>query len=235
MASSSQALPQNPDDVAVDYIEYWALYRAILAANWEETQIFFNQNPAAIRSPINNYLETALHVAAKAGNASFMEKLVALLLGDNEVEALGPRDAFGNTPLHFAARHGNIEVAHILVRRNSNLLYLPNNDGWFPIHFAAANCSISKDPFLYFLSLTRDDEYGQPNPYAGPTGATILVTLILTKVYGTYSSQSLYYGGLGYHCTMNPDLYVYVLCYDFTCLVKFSILKIINSIPGINY
>nr|GME15177.1 ankyrin repeat-containing protein At5g02620-like [Ipomoea batatas] len=162
-------------------------------AKWEETQIFFNQDAAAIQSPLNNYLETALHVGAKVGNASFMEKLVALLLlgegegeGDNEleeVEALGPRDANGNTPLHIAARQGNIEVADILVRRNSNLLYLHNNDH-FPIHFAALNFIKSKDAFLYFLGHTN--EYGQPNPYEGPTGANILTNLIHHKFYGTY-------------------------------------------------
>ncbi|XP_031094320.1 ankyrin repeat-containing protein NPR4-like [Ipomoea triloba] len=62
-ASSQVALPQQP---AVDYSKYRPLYRAILAANWEDAEIFFNQNPAAIRSPLNEaYLETALHVGAK--------------------------------------------------------------------------------------------------------------------------------------------------------------------------
>nr|GLL45503.1 uncharacterized protein LOC109168306 [Ipomoea trifida] len=183
-ASSQVALPQQP---AVDYSKYRPLYRAILAANWEDALIFFNQNPTAIQSPLNSFLDTALHVAAKVGNASFMVKLVALILsGDNEevVEALSPRNDIGNTPLHFAALHGNIEVADILVRRNSNLLYLHNNYGWFPIHCAAINNRKSKDAFLYFLSHTRDDEYGQPNPYAGPTGATILINLIHHKFYG---------------------------------------------------
>nr|GMD85906.1 ankyrin repeat-containing protein NPR4-like [Ipomoea batatas] len=185
VGTSQEALPQQ---APVDYSKYRPLYRAILAANWEDAEIFFSQNPGAIRSPINNYLETALHVGAKVGNASFMEKLVALLLsGDNEevVEALSPRNGIGNTPLHIAARQGNIEVADILVRRNSNLLYLHNNQDWFPIHFAAGNGRKSKDAFLYFLSHTRDDEYGQTNPYAGPTGVSILTNLIVQhKFYG---------------------------------------------------
>nr|GMD92779.1 ankyrin repeat-containing protein NPR4-like [Ipomoea batatas] len=194
-ASSQVPLPQQPAvAVAVDYSKYRPLYSAILAANWEEAEIFFNQDPAATLSPLNEvYLETALHAAAKAGNASFMEKLVELVLlgeGDNEqVEALDPRDINGETPLHYAAWHGYIEVADILVRRNSNLLYLHNNRGLFPIHFAA-----SKDAFLYFLSHTRDDEYGQPNPYAGPTGANILTNLIHHKFYDAYP-RSVYFSG----------------------------------------
>ncbi|XP_019172852.1 PREDICTED: uncharacterized protein LOC109168289 [Ipomoea nil] len=63
-ASSQVALPQQPP-VAVDYSKYRPLNRAILAANWEEAQIFFNQHPAAIQSPLNSHLETALHIAAK--------------------------------------------------------------------------------------------------------------------------------------------------------------------------
>nr|GLL45499.1 uncharacterized protein LOC109168169 [Ipomoea trifida] len=180
MAAPSQTLAQNP----VDYSKYWPLYRAILAANWEEAQILFNQNPAAIRSPLVSNLDTALHVAAKAGNASFMKKLAALLM-DHE---LGPRNISGNTPLHTAARYGNIEVAQILIRRNYNLLYLHSNKGAFPIHYAIRDHRKSKENFLYFLGVTRDDEYGQPNPYAGPTGVSILVDLIISKSYGTYSS-----------------------------------------------
>ncbi|XP_031115576.1 ankyrin repeat-containing protein NPR4-like isoform X2 [Ipomoea triloba] len=202
VGTSQEALPQQAP-VAVDYSKYRPLYRAILAANWEDALIFFNQDPAAIQSPLNCGLGTALHVAAKVGNASFMEKLVALLLlGDiNEevVEALSPRNRIGNTPLHIAAWHGNIEVADILVRRNSNLLYLHNNYDWFPIHSAAMNSRKSKDAFLYFLSHTRDDEYGQPNPYAGPTGVSILVNLIHHKFYDLALLLARRYPDLGRH------------------------------------
>ncbi|XP_019169894.1 PREDICTED: uncharacterized protein LOC109165539 [Ipomoea nil] len=175
MASSSQALPhQNPD-----FSSYRPLYRSMLAKDWEEALRFFNQYPLAIRTPLNQYLETALHVAAKAGNAFFMEKLVALLW-DHE---LGPRDVHGLTPLHIAARQGNIEVARILVRRNSNLLYLYDNKGFFPIHYAVTSSRGSKDVFLYFFGVTRDDAYPLPNPYAGPTGVSIVVYLIGQKFY----------------------------------------------------
>ncbi|XP_031115590.1 ankyrin repeat-containing protein ITN1-like isoform X4 [Ipomoea triloba] len=208
VGTSQEALPQQAP-VAVDYSKYRPLYRAILAANWEDALIFFNQDPAAIQSPLNCGLGTALHVAAKVGNASFMEKLVALLLlGDiNEevVEALSPRNRIGNTPLHIAAWHGNIEVADILVRRNSNLLYLHNNYDWFPIHSAAMNSRKSKDAFLYFLSHTRDDEYGQPNPYAGPTGVSILVNLIHHKFYDLALLLARRYPDLGRHNRLGND------------------------------
>ncbi|XP_019169932.1 PREDICTED: uncharacterized protein LOC109165561 [Ipomoea nil] len=192
--------------VAVDYSKYRPLYRAILAANWDEAQIFFNLDPAAIQSPLNGYLDTALHVGAKAGNASFMENLVALLLEDEEVEAIGPRDNDGNTPLHLAAMNGNIEVAHILVRRNSNLLYLHNNYGVFPIQSAAMNNRKSKDAFLYFLRLTRDDEYGHPNPYAGPTGVKILVNLIEYKFYDLALELVVRYPNLAHHQSLASNV-----------------------------
>nr|GLL46217.1 uncharacterized protein LOC109168169 [Ipomoea trifida] len=206
MASSSRSVPQNPDDVEVDFSKYRSLYRAILAGNWDEAQIVFNQEVATIQSPLVNSKETALHVAAKAGNVSFMENLVALLFQDEGVNALAPRDAFGSTPLHIAARYGNIEVAKILVLKSSTLLYLPQNDGLFPIHSAASNLSKSKEAFLYFLSVTQDDEHGQPNPYAGPSGVSILVTLIEYKFYDLALQLVVKYPHLGGHARFTHNM-----------------------------
>nr|GME05799.1 ankyrin repeat-containing protein NPR4-like [Ipomoea batatas] len=131
-----------------------------------------------------------------------MEKLAALFM---DLE-LGPRDASGYTPLHIAARNVNIEVAKILVRRNYNLLYLHSDIGVFPIHCAIRDHPKSKEAFLYFLGHTRDDEYGQPNPYAGPTGVSILVNLIMTKFYDLALQLVVRYPDLGHHKRLGNDV-----------------------------
>nr|GMC90570.1 ankyrin repeat-containing protein At5g02620-like [Ipomoea batatas] len=192
MAAPSPALPcERPY-----FSRSLPLYRAIVAANWEEAEIFFNQNPSAIQSPLNYNLDTSLHVAAKAGNASFAEKLVAVMPD----EGLRRKDVCGQTPLHVAAWHGNVEVAEILVRRDYNLLYVHTQDGLFPIHFAARNHRKSKEAFLYFFRLTKDDEYGQPNPYeCGPIGVSILVNLIGSKFYDLALELIKMYPDLGRH------------------------------------
>ncbi|XP_019169883.1 PREDICTED: uncharacterized protein LOC109165530 [Ipomoea nil] len=133
-----------------------------------------------------------------------MEKLVAML-GDDE-PLIGLKDVSGKTPLHVAASQGNVEVADILVRRNSNLLYLHNNHGLFPIHYAARNRRKSKDAFLYFFSLTKADENGHPNPYAGSTGAAILANLIELKFYDVGLMLVKMYPDLGRHKILNWEI-----------------------------
>ncbi|XP_031128590.1 ankyrin repeat-containing protein NPR4-like [Ipomoea triloba] len=115
-------------------------------------------------------------------------------------EGLRRKDVSGQTPLHVAAWHGNVEVAEILVRRDYNLLYVHTQDGLFPIHFAARNHRKSKDAFLYFFRLTKDDEYGQPNPYeCSPIGVSILVNLIGSKFYDLALKLVKKYPDLGRH------------------------------------
>nr|GMC73580.1 ankyrin repeat-containing protein NPR4-like isoform X3 [Ipomoea batatas] len=155
------------------------LYRAAAEGNWEEAEKFLSQHSHdAIHAPLNYRSETALHLAAKAGAASMAKKLVEMLSADN---ILRLRTHKGLTALHVAAKFGNTEVAEILVGYNHNLLYQSCDKGLFPIHYAACNTRNSKDVFLYFSAQTKDD--AQPNPYAGQSGATILVNLITSKFY----------------------------------------------------
>lgn len=152
-----------------------ALYRASVQGNWDEAERFLNQHNDAIQAPLNCNLDTALHVAAKVGDAVFAREVV-IRLGD-EAKALGLRNrSDGLTPLHLAAQYGNVEVAKILVGNNPNLLFYTCNKGLLPIHYAACNTRNSKDVFLYFSGVTRHDL--QPNPYEGQRGATLVVSLI---------------------------------------------------------
>ena len=81
---------------------------------------------------------TPLHVAAgkgnfyDSGNTSLWTILVEKV---NDVE---PRDGYGNTPLHYAAMFGNLEICQKIIG-NIKDAHLKNEDEKTPLHFAAEN------------------------------------------------------------------------------------------------
>nr|GMD92769.1 ankyrin repeat-containing protein NPR4-like isoform X3 [Ipomoea batatas] len=184
---------------------YLTLHRATVHGKWEEAQKFLEDNNHAIQAPIGIHKNTALHDAAKAGHKDFMEKAVEMM-GDNntnskEVGVVKNRD--GLTALHIAAQFGNKEVGEILVGKNPNLLYQRCNRGLLPIHYAAFNTRRSPEVFRYFRGVTKEDP--KVDPYAGPTGATILVNLIKSKFYVVAMDLANEYPNLARHRTLDNE------------------------------
>jgi ankyrin repeat protein len=60
--------------------------------------------------------ESALHLAVKSGN----EKIVNFVLNDLRIPT-NVRDAFGRTPLHWAAQQGNTPIAEALLLAHANI------------------------------------------------------------------------------------------------------------------
>nr|GMD85914.1 ankyrin repeat-containing protein NPR4-like isoform X3 [Ipomoea batatas] len=165
-------------------------------------------HPSSCRGKDDGDLEadTALHVAARRHvSFSFAEKLVAELPADDNDEALFLKNRKGLAPLHLAARYGNLEVAKILVQKNSKLLYNTSAADLFPIHYAAQNTLNSVEVYRYFLGVTKDNEDGEANPYEGPSGATILVNLIKSKFYVVAKELVDKYPELTRHQTLDKE------------------------------
>lgn len=160
-----------------DYSCYLPLYRASLSGDWEIAEAFLKREKEASRAQINSLLQTALHVAVGVKNEKgkhFVERLVATM----EIEDLAIRDSLGDTPLHNAARFGNLDAAEILVTRNPYLPHIACFDGLYPIHHAAEYGYVSVDVFAYFLRVTTD-----PAPYTGLNGVRLLNRLIHSDLY----------------------------------------------------
>nr|GMD92759.1 ankyrin repeat-containing protein NPR4-like isoform X3 [Ipomoea batatas]GME17850.1 ankyrin repeat-containing protein NPR4-like isoform X3 [Ipomoea batatas] len=186
------------------FSNYMTLHRATVHGKWEEAQKFLEYNNLAIQAPISFRKNTTLHDAAKAGNKDFMEKVVAMMGDNNEVVGV-VKNRDGLTALHIAARFGNKEVGEILVGKNPNLLYERCKRGLLPIHYAACNTLRKPEVFSYFLSVTKNDEDPEVDPYAGPTGATILVNLIKSKFYVMAWKLAHEYPDLARHRTLNNE------------------------------
>nr|GMD92772.1 ankyrin repeat-containing protein NPR4-like [Ipomoea batatas] len=157
-----------------DFSIYLPLYKASVQGDWGKAETFLEEHNDAIQARLNCESETALHVAAKAGHASFAARLVALL----PAEALGLKTRKdGLAPLHLAALYGNIEVAIILLLRDPTLNSHTSDQGILPIHYAASNTRNSNQVYLYFFRLQTPLT---PDVVHLPT---LLVYLIISKFY----------------------------------------------------
>ncbi|KAI3839849.1 hypothetical protein MKW98_010154 [Papaver atlanticum] len=111
-----------------------------------------------------DWKRTALHVAAAAGHAKFVEELVQLMQSD----ALELRETNnGETALHLAAIAGHTKVAKAMLQKNPNLTQLRNVNGWTPL--LSAIYSSSKQPkemIEYLCSVTIDGD-SINNPLVG--------------------------------------------------------------------
>ncbi|KAF5942846.1 hypothetical protein HYC85_020488, partial [Camellia sinensis] len=131
--------------------------------DWDSAKRFFDQDPDALTAHFTYIKETALHVAIKSGRSiEFVEKLVDLV----PPEALALRTIYGETALYCAAKHGNTEVAVILVEKHPTS-YIGNHENWLPLHTAASNGY--KDTLLYILSVTKEDD-PVSKPFADASG-----------------------------------------------------------------
>jgi hypothetical protein len=90
----------------------------------------FAQNHAADTSQT---LDTAIHNAAGQGDTA---KVAALLRGNSAL--ISGKDAYGETPLHWAALSGQKEVVQLLLDNKADV-NAKDNDGITPLHDALLN------------------------------------------------------------------------------------------------
>ena len=86
--------------------------------------------------PLELYI---LHGAARYGYCQYIQDT---FLTRARINLTNSR---GNTPLHVAVEYGNSKDVSVLIRHNAQ--FIANNDGWTPLHFAAA----SADPQLIIV------------------------------------------------------------------------------------
>ncbi|KAM7513547.1 hypothetical protein LguiA_003130 [Lonicera macranthoides] len=118
-----------------DLTQYARLYKDAVNGHWKLVEEFFDEHEDALSAKITKSSETVLHIAVGAGQKAvhFVEKFV----GKMHKEALSSQDSQGDTALGVAAITGNTKAARILVKKETDLLYIKDNEGRLPVHLAA--------------------------------------------------------------------------------------------------
>ncbi|XP_058225338.1 uncharacterized protein LOC131334379 [Rhododendron vialii] len=153
---------------------YGSLYKATIEGDWEAADKFLEKEPNAVTARITFGSETPLIVAVKVKVASrmrFAEKLVERMSPDD----LALSDHKGRTALHRAAGAGNIEVAKLLVGKNSRLPYLETHVKDMPLFYAAGRGDKEMVRFLmHAMDLKR---------LKGEPGFRVLFQLTINQLY----------------------------------------------------
>uniref|UniRef100_A0A6N2LP60 Uncharacterized protein n=1 Tax=Salix viminalis TaxID=40686 RepID=A0A6N2LP60_SALVM len=125
-----------------------ALYKHAHKGDWGATKNYLSRYPDAKKAKIEPYSETALHVAARAGNLKVVEELVKLM-SEEELEI---QDKYGETALSCAAFGGITKMAECLVSKNQYLVTFVNEYKRIPL--VEACMRNHKDMALYLYNVT---------------------------------------------------------------------------------
>ncbi|KAA8525836.1 hypothetical protein F0562_007691 [Nyssa sinensis] len=159
------------------------LYKAIIRGDWEKTKACFDKDRHAVTAKISENSNTALHIAVaarmtdKRRGTQFLRMLVEFM----PRKALALKNIDGETALHVAAAVGNTQAAKLLVIKNGELLFIPNNDGWLPLHTAARFGY--RETIQYLLSETKDEKRS-PFSISDESRFQLLCLLLSAGLYG---------------------------------------------------
>ncbi|TXG66033.1 hypothetical protein EZV62_007308 [Acer yangbiense] len=152
------------------HVYYLPLYLAANGGDWKSAKSFIERNPSASTARITSGSLTTLMVAARACQWKFARKL----LEDLPSKSLETVDIDGRTALHYAAMGGSLETAKALIRKNSALPQIPDNQGIVPLYISLTN----KQLLWYLILVTRDEH--PCFPFTGPLSD---ITLYLVRKY----------------------------------------------------
>ncbi|XVE83321.1 hypothetical protein DITRI_Ditri16bG0079400 [Diplodiscus trichospermus] len=155
-------------------IRYLPLYKAIDRGDLEATKKFLDQYPDALSASLSIDGDTALHIAALAGHVEIVEELVGRM-SPQQVEV---KQKLGSTALNFAVIGGVTEIGELLVKKNRELLKIPNGYDQIPVVVAAL---YGHRDLVHYLYLETPIE--ELDPTTKTHGAILLTACIIDEFY----------------------------------------------------
>ncbi|KAM6551545.1 hypothetical protein CsatB_001353 [Cannabis sativa] len=147
--------PQNPSSNPIEdhdkeerkklFIDGVNLYKAALRGDWESAEGILKQNPSLLTTSITHGGQTVLHLAAGTKHVHFMEKLLAKITDNKDLEI---RDDNQNTAFCFAV-WGEKAIADLMYKKNENLATIVGAKGMTPLFMAALFGRSEMAWFLY--------------------------------------------------------------------------------------
>ncbi|KAJ4975625.1 hypothetical protein NE237_000731 [Protea cynaroides] len=138
--------------------KYVPLYKAALKGDWAAAMEFLESDPGAVRVPITEAHETALHIAAGARRVEFVEEMVKWM----HPYDLALKNKYDNTALYFAAAAGITQIAKLMVTKNPSLPVIRGCKRMLPLNISALLGHRDMVRYLYSVTdetvLTEDDK-----------------------------------------------------------------------------
>ncbi|XWS44752.1 hypothetical protein CRYUN_Cryun15aG0074500 [Craigia yunnanensis] len=155
-------------------VRYLPLYKAVDSDDLEATKKFLDQHVDALSASLSADGDTALHIAVLAGHVDIVEELV----GRMSAQEIAVKQKFGSTALNFAAIGGVTDIAELLVKKNRDLLKIPNDHDQIPVVVAALYGH--RDLVQYLYMETPIEEL---HPTSKNHGAIFLTACIIDEFY----------------------------------------------------
>eukprot|EP00055_Hartaetosiga_balthica_P015209 m.88322 g.88322 ORF g.88322 m.88322 type:complete len:1100 (-) comp8805_c1_seq1:4842-8141(-) len=170
---------QNENQLATvkDQFGTTAIHNASQRASGEVLQFILGKcnNPDVV----DNIGETPLHWCAADG---FVET-ARVLIDNGATVSCGSKHKI--TPLHFAARSGNVDIMEMLLKKDTNLVNIMDDEGKIPLHYAVASTVENAAQLLleHNSNLNKRDTFSLRTPLhiAAKFGAIPVVALLLKK------------------------------------------------------
>nr|XP_048323164.1 uncharacterized protein LOC112492817 [Ziziphus jujuba var. spinosa] len=113
------------------------LFRVAMEGDWEEVVKIYEKYPDARRAKITRSGATALHVAVTEGKVEIVEKLIKVIISQDDKEVLRAQNEGGYTVLHLAASVGNEEMCKIITDADSSMIAIRTKSKETPLFSAA--------------------------------------------------------------------------------------------------
>ena len=134
------------------------LFENVMKGAWEEVVKTYENDHRAYKAKITKSGHTELHLAISEVQYEIVEKLVELIKRNPaEVkEVLRIKNKRGHTPLHIAARTGNVRICACITAVDPTLLHVRDDKCKTPIYSAVQYGR--KKAFLYLSSVLVNDD-----------------------------------------------------------------------------
>ncbi|KAH9680696.1 ANK REP REGION domain-containing protein [Citrus sinensis] len=108
-------------------MEVNCLSKFAMRGQWDNFVQAYENNPMSREAKLTRSGDTALHIAAAAGQTNIVSELVEIM-GENASNVLKIQNDRGDTALHLAAALGNEAMCHCMASKDRELISVRNND-----------------------------------------------------------------------------------------------------------
>ncbi|KAK9183494.1 hypothetical protein WN944_026646 [Citrus x changshan-huyou] len=108
-------------------MEVNCLSKFAMRGQWDNIVQAYENNPMSREAKLTRSGDTALHIAAAAGQTNIVSELVEIM-GENASNVLKIQNDRGDTALHLAAALGNEAMCHCMASKDRELISVRNND-----------------------------------------------------------------------------------------------------------